>query len=131
VDTAKQAIAAQNRGDDDAFAELTTSHYESWPAVPGIVEGTEAAVYRGREGIERASVEIAAAWADHRVVAEEVRDLGDRVLVLGHTRGRGLGSGVPVRAPWGCILDFSDGKISRSRGFLDHGEALRAAGLEA
>jgi ketosteroid isomerase-like protein len=27
------------------------------------------------------------------------------------------------------VLEFRDGKILRSRSFLDHGEALRAAGL--
>jgi len=40
------------------------------------------------------------------------------------------GSGVPVDAPLGMVLDFRDGKISRMRFFLDHGEALKAAGLE-
>ena len=51
------------------------------------------------------------------------------MLVLGRTEGRGRGSGVPVDAPYAAIYDFRDGKISRARGFLDHDEALRAAGL--
>jgi ketosteroid isomerase-like protein len=40
-----------------------------------------------------------------------------------------MGSRVQVDAPWACLLDFRGGKISRLRLFLDHGEALRAAGL--
>jgi ketosteroid isomerase-like protein len=43
--------------------------------------------------------------------------------------GRGKGSGVRVDGPSGAVFDFRDGKISRIRLFLDHDEALRAAGL--
>jgi hypothetical protein len=34
-----------------------------------------------------------------------------------------------VDAPYAAIYDFRDGKMSRAQGFLDHGEAMRAAGL--
>lgn len=63
------------------------------------------------------------------MLAEEFRDLGDRVLVLGRMEGRGRGSGVPVDAPLGFIYDFRGIKVSRARVYLNHGEALRAAGL--
>jgi ketosteroid isomerase-like protein len=43
--------------------------------------------------------------------------------------GRGLGSGVPVDAPVGMIFECREGQIARIRSFLDHQEALRAAGL--
>ena len=46
------------------------------------------------------------------------------------SQARGLGSGVPVTAPLDILYDLRDGKISRMHSFLDHGEALRAAGLE-
>jgi len=74
-------------------------------------------------------VEISSTWEALRAVAEEFRDLGDRVLVLGRMEGRGTGSGVPVGAPLGMVFDFRGGKVSRARTYLDHGEALRAAGL--
>jgi ketosteroid isomerase-like protein len=51
------------------------------------------------------------------------------VLVLGQIEGRGRASGVQVNAPQGLIYDFRGDKISRIRAYLDHGEALRAAGL--
>jgi ketosteroid isomerase-like protein len=39
---------------------------------------------------------------------------------------------VTVSAPaTAAILDFRDGKVSRVRFYLDHAEALRAAGLPA
>jgi ketosteroid isomerase-like protein len=36
---------------------------------------------------------------------------------------------VPVDAPIGMVFECRGGKISRIRSFLNHGEALRAAGL--
>ena len=50
--------------------------------------------------------------------------------MLGRLEGRGWGSGAWVDAPQGTIFDFLAGKISRVRTYLDHGEALRAVGLE-
>jgi ketosteroid isomerase-like protein len=89
---------------------------------------------RGRQfpragGIEAYFADQSNAWERVSIVSDEFRDLGDRVLVLGRTAGRGKGSGVEVDAPMGTVLDFRDGKISHIRAFLDHGEALRAAGL--
>ena len=60
---------------------------------------------------------------------DELRDLGDRVLVLGSVEGRGRGSGVEVDSPLAIIFDFRDGKMSHSKAYLDHSEALRAAEL--
>lgn len=62
-------------------------------------------------------------------VTEEVRDLGELVLFLGRLQATGRSGGVPVDAPYGVVSDFRDGRISRMRAFLDHGEALQAAGL--
>ena len=92
----------------------------------GTVEGGG---YRGREGIEAYFAEYGEAWEEQRLLAEKFRDLGDRVLVLGRTEGRGRGGGVPVDPQTETIFDLRDGKVSRVGAYLDHGEALRAAGL--
>ena len=94
--------------------------------MPGLVAGES---YRGREGVERYFAETSDTWGDLHVAVAESRDLGDRVLVLGRLEGHGKGSSVPVDAQFGVIIEFRDGKISRVRGYLDHGEATRAAGL--
>jgi ketosteroid isomerase-like protein len=91
----------------------------------GAIEGE---VFRGREGIETYWGRLDDAWEDYRVVADEYRDFGDRVLTLGRMVGRGRASGVPVDTPFGVLGDYRDGKCWRVRGFLDHDEALRAAG---
>jgi ketosteroid isomerase-like protein len=99
----------------------------SWfPAMGVAVEGGS---FRGSEGVEKYFEELRDTWEEIRLVGKESRDLGDRVLLLMRIEGRGRGSGVPVDAPFGVVIDFRDGKISRTRSYLDHGEALRAAGL--
>lgn len=126
VEIAKRSIDAFNRRDIDAYDDLYTPDFEWLPAFPGTVEGDG---YVGREGIERYFGEITDTWEEFRAVAEEFRDLGDRVLLLGRFEGRGKGSGVPVDAQLATVYNFRDGKVSRSRVYLDHGDALRAAGI--
>jgi ketosteroid isomerase-like protein len=126
VELAKRAIDAFNRRDLSAYDDLFTADFEWFSVFAGSVEGV---VYRGREGIERYFGEISDTWEEFRAVAGEYRDLGDRVLLLGRFEGRGKGSGVPVNAPLGTLYDFRGGKCSRSRVYLDHGEAMRAAGV--
>ncbi len=89
----------------------------------------EGEVFWGREGIETYFERMREAWEEFLSIGSEYRDLGERVLFIGRVQGRGRGSGVPVDAALGILFDFRGGKISRQRSFLDHGEALRAAGL--
>jgi ketosteroid isomerase-like protein len=103
-----------------------TPDFAWFPALPGTVEGDG---YQGREGIETYFEEIANTWEELRVLGGEFRDLGDRVVVLGRTEGRGRGSGVQVDSPLAMVFDLLGGKMSRVLTYLDHGEALRAAGL--
>ena len=127
VDVARRAVDAFNRRDaDDLFAELVTPDFEWWPAVAGAYEG---GCYRGCEGLERFAAAIGEVWEEVQVIAEEFRDLGDRVLVLGRQVGRGKGSGAQVDAPLAVILDFRGDRIRRSRGYVDRAEGLRMAGV--
>jgi ketosteroid isomerase-like protein len=127
VDLAKRFAEAYNRRDvDGAFAELATPDFEWWPALTRAYEG---GCYRGREGVERFVADTDENWEELQVVAEEVRDLGDRVLTLGRLKGRGKGSRAPVDQPYATVLDFRGGRIWRVRAYFDRAEGLRAAGL--
>jgi ketosteroid isomerase-like protein len=68
-------------------------------------------------------------WEEIHTVEAEFRDLGDCVLMLGRLQVRVRSSGAMLDSPSGVIFDFRDGKISRMRAYLAHGEARRAAGL--
>jgi ketosteroid isomerase-like protein len=124
VEIAKRVTHAFNRREIDAVVELAT---------PDCVVTSQlldaSADFREREGLERFYAMLDESWDDFQSVIEEYRDLGDRVLALGRNHGRGKGSRVPVDGPSGGLFEFRDGKIARIRLFLDHGEALRAAGL--
>ena len=127
VDVAKRAVDCFNRRDvDELFGELVTPDYEWWPAVAGAYEG---GCYRGREGVERFVAAISEVWEEVQLIAEEFRDLGDRVLILGRQVGRGKGSGAQVDAPLAAIFDFRGSRIRRSRGYVDRAEGLRVAGV--
>jgi ketosteroid isomerase-like protein len=127
VDVARRVVDAYNRRDvDGLFAELATPDFEYYPAVVRALDGGG---YRGRDGVERFKVDTAEHWEELQTIAEEFRDLGDRVLVVGRLKGRGKGSGATVDQPCTMILDFRGDRIWRSRVYLDHTEALRAAGL--
>ena len=130
VEMVKRGIDAFNRRDVEALADGVTPDFEWLPALPSTVEGERFSGYRGREGIETYFEDVRSTWERLRVLGNEFRDLGDGVLVLGRADGRGRGSGVEVDMPLGVIYDFRDGRVSRARAYLDHGEALRAAGLE-
>ncbi len=125
VEIVKRLMAAFNERDVNAFAAITTPDFE-WTTSMTAVEGE---VFRGREGIETYFERMREAWEEFRSLPSEYRDLGERVLSIGRLEGRGLGSGVPVDTALDILFDFRGGKISRQRSFLDHGEALRAAGL--
>ncbi|HTA31918.1 MAG TPA: nuclear transport factor 2 family protein [Solirubrobacteraceae bacterium] len=125
VELVERLIDAFNRRDVDAFAEITTPDFE-WTTSVMAVEGE---IFWGREGIDTYFERMRDAWDEFRGLADEVRDLGERVLWSGRLKGRGRVSGVPVNTPLDVLYDFHGGKISRMHSFLDHDEALRAAGL--
>ena len=125
VEVAAQAIEAFNGSDVDALAALTTPDFEWSPSMVAI-EGT---IFRGREGIERYFESLSGAWEKFHVHRGRFRYAEAVVVMLGRLEGRGMGSGVPVDAWLGMVFDFRGGLISRIRGYLDHTEALKAAGL--
>ncbi len=126
VEVVKRLVDAFNERDIDAFAEITTPDFE-WTTSMAAVENE---VFWGREGIDTYFARVRDAWDEFLALADDYRDLGDRVLWQGRVEARGLGSGAPVSAPLDILYDLRDGKISRMHSYLDHREALRAAGLE-
>jgi len=125
VELMEALMVAFNARAVEAFAALTTPDFE-WTTSMMAVEGE---VFRGREGIETYFERMREVWDEFKAFPSSYRDLGERVLWLGRLEGRGLGSGVPVGAPLDILFEVRDGKLSRMHSYLDHDEALRAAGL--
>ena len=125
VEVATQAIEAFNRRDVDAFAALTTPDFEWSPSMVAV----EGETFRGREGIDRYFASFYITWEQVQIHRDRFRDAEDLVVMLGRLEARGTSSGVPVDASLGMVFDFRGGMISRIRGYLDHAEAVREAGL--
>jgi ketosteroid isomerase-like protein len=126
VEIAKRFADAFNRHDLNALMETVIPDFAFLPAMADTIDGNS---FQRRDGMKAYFVDVDSAWEELRLIYDEYRDLGDCVLALGRIEGRGRGSGAVVEAPQGAVADFRDGKISCVRSYLDHGEALRAAGL--
>ena len=77
---------------------------------------------------------LAAVWTENfdefAFEVREIREVGDKVLMLGETVGTIKGSGVPIRQPIGAVhSDFRDGQIGVTHNFLTWEQALEAVGL--
>jgi len=69
-------------------------------------------------------------FADWSFRIERLIDAGDdQVVVLAHQTATGKGSGVPVELHLGQVQELEDGRVIRVRNYLEHAEALEAAGL--
>ncbi len=127
VEIAERFVGAHNRRDVDALAELVTEDFEWLTTMAGLVEGGS---FRGRAGIEAFFADVGDTWEEYRVSAWELRDLGESVFAALDIESRGKGSSVPLTTQMWVVCDFRGGEMSRIRTYLDHDEALRAAGLE-
>jgi ketosteroid isomerase-like protein len=111
----------------DPEAMIAASHPDFEMHLVGV--GGEPVHYAGASGIREFFSDVAQSWESFRFKATDLRDLGDRVLVLGHVRGRGRVSGIEVDDRWAWIVELRDGRAASLRGFLDQRAALEAAGL--
>ena len=131
VQSMRRAIEVWNRDDFDEYLrlveELVDPDIEWYAVIAQLVEGKDT-VYRGIPGMRRF-------WEDWHEVFDfrfdetDIRDLGDKLIVLSHVSVTGRGSGIDLSSPLAMLVTFERGRIVRSDSFLDHAEALKAAGL--
>ena len=121
---ARDAVAAFNRRDVAALAELTTDDFE-WVTWTGTVEPT---AYHGAEGLA-SYFRDSDVWELLNLEVREFRDLGDEVLVVGMFHARGGGSGVEIHAPYYSAFFTRGGKLARVLSYQTEDEALEAVGL--
>ncbi len=76
-------------------------------------EWVEQSEYRGHDGLRAHVGRWTENFDDFSIEVAELRDAGDKVVVLGETGGRIKGSGVPIRQPVGIVYTgFRDGHIT-------------------
>jgi ketosteroid isomerase-like protein len=129
VETVQRAIAAWNADDLDAALAELDADVEWHPSIEPGLEG-KATAYRGHDGALKAWREYRGeAW--DRLVSrpQEIRDLGESVLLLGHIDITARTTGIEFSREIGELFEFRGGKIAFVRDFRTHAEALEAAGL--
>jgi ketosteroid isomerase-like protein len=122
-------LEASNRKDFEVAFMLYHPECKSIFPAQLVTVGSESGT-RGRD--ERLSFQRKwyAEWGEFRNALEELIDLGDRVLVLGRIKGRGLTSGAGFDNEWAVLFTVSGGRVVREHFFLDQGKALEAARLQ-
>jgi ketosteroid isomerase-like protein len=126
VQIVRRSIEGLNSREFDAAVEPWDAESEFIPAMAAAVENT---VYRGHAALRRYFDELFESFSEVRVDDVELRDLGDRVLVLYRLSVRGRDSGVAVDQPGGVVYQLRGGKIVHGRSYLSHAEALEAVDL--
>ena len=128
VESFERGTEAYNRRDVDGLLETLDPEVE-WHSALLIPFGGAATVSRGHDGVRELLAEVYEALADIHLDYSEIRDLGDRIVGIGHIRTRGKQSGAVTEMAFGTVTDMKDGKGIRIWTYLDPEEALEAAGV--
>jgi ketosteroid isomerase-like protein len=83
--------------------------------------------YRGHEGLRRMGAELRSWAPDFELRIDEIRDCGERVVVLGHQRGTVRDA--PFDHVFAAVYEVERGKVARMQAFTTAREALEAVGL--
>jgi uncharacterized protein len=125
VEIVRRRFEAFGRGDREAIVEDLHPSVV-WDESNGPPDGR---VYLGHDGFREWLADFRGRWGDFRLEIQEVVPTGEGAVVLARQRGRRHETGEIVDAPSAQVVDFADGKVTRVRLYLDHGEAMDAAGL--
>jgi ketosteroid isomerase-like protein len=128
VDAFKRGTAAMNRGDIQGMLEVVDPGVV-WRDVINVMLGGETTLYRGHRGVRELFRDLYESFAEIEADYRDFRDLGERVVALGDLRIRGKESGAETNSPVAALTEWKDGKTIRVSTYLDHSEALEAAGL--
>src|SRR6188472_3243434 len=105
VERVRQGFEAFNRRDTNGLLEKLDVDVE-WVPVRSTLEGT---VYRGHKGVLQNLAETVEDWEWVRMDPQDLRDLGDRIVVLGRIAAQAKGGpATEVAAAW--LIKLRDDK---------------------
>jgi ketosteroid isomerase-like protein len=125
------AVEAYNRRDLDAVVVGYRPELEYYP-YREFVEGALAEpCYHGHAGYRDFIEATYDVWGTEvRLLPTELIDLGDRLVLLADMPMRAQASGIALTQTYAGISTLKDGRVICQHDFLDHAEALEAAGLQ-
>ena len=109
VEAFTRAVEAYNRRDVDAFIAVFDPAVE-WRPLTQVVFGEQSTVYRGHEGVRKFMREVDEALSEVQIEDLDIKDLGERIVVIGHLRARGRASGAETESPIGWVVEFTGGR---------------------
>jgi ketosteroid isomerase-like protein len=117
---AREWAAAFNRWDIDALVALSHPDFElhEWPDAPG------ARSYQGQNAIRHGIATWFESWEWMKVEVQDMREAGDRLLVMLHQRAAGKGSAVEVEIDTYNVMQFRDGQLAELHMFTAEEPAL-------
>jgi ketosteroid isomerase-like protein len=125
VEVVRRGIEALNANDPEALIALCSPGFEMHQiSVVG-----EPVYYEGPDGVRQFVRDMGESWSTFGFEIESLRDLGDRVLVIGDLVGRGRVSEVEVASRRALVVEVTDALLTSVRFFLEVGDALEAVGL--
>ena len=125
LEVARRGYRGWVKGDIDAMLEVSTADLEFVPAIAASVEGGSV---HGRDEVRRFFADLGDTWETFQIDVDELREVGDQVLSLGHLTARGRASELELDQPFYTVLWFREGKVARMQSFLDLEAAESAAG---
>jgi ketosteroid isomerase-like protein len=124
ADVVRDQFEAVNVGDFARAMDLYAEDVELFVAAGAFLQS---GTFRGREAVGRWFGDWFATFEPgYRFEIEELRDVGDRVLLVASHRGRGRASGVEVRGRTGYVYGVREGRVSRVELYATREEALAA-----
>ena len=121
VELTRRAYQAFNARDWRAFSEMMHPEIEVESRLVAMEGG-----YRGEQGLRNWREAIIGFLPDYSVEIEEVRDLGDIVVLRSLGTGHGAASSTPVHDPFWQVLQWREGKCVWWRNCSTEAEALQA-----
>lgn len=119
-----EAFDRHGFGGVEQWVGLLSEDVELRSAIAG---GAEGSVYRGHAGVRAWAHQVQEALNDLRLQADEYREVGERVVAIGHVSARGGASGLALDVPIAWVLAVRDGRVASLYGYLDVEEALADA----
>ena len=124
VELVKRMMALFHAGDaEGALACFSEDVLIEAPARPDVTGG------RGREALGRLVGGWVDSWEDWSEEINEVRELGDHVMVISTQRGRAKSTGIEIAMQYPVLYEVRNGELSRVGLYGSPDEALEAAGL--
>jgi len=123
VEIVREAFDAVGRGDLDGFLALIDPGVE----FTSLITEADRRSYSGHDGVRDWFTEVRQTFEDFEAGPEEIREVGDRLIV--RLRVRGTVAGVRIEQAMWQAVRLRDQRIASWDVFRTEGEALEAVGL--